>query len=422
MTKKADRDQVRRQNRSVILQTLRREGALARIELGEKTHLSPATVTAITFDLIEEGLLRDRASDDGKPAIGRGRPRTLLALDPQAADILGVKISLGKIELILTDFSGRRVSTETCAIDTQAATRTSIAKDLIAAISGFLTQHDIAHGRIAEIVVASQGVVDTRSGSIIWSPAFSVRDIPLLEPLSQAFGVKCSLSNDANMIAEALHDSNPEHYSGTFAVVFIDYGVGMGMFFDNKVFTGETGAAAELGHTNHVPGGPLCRCGKRGCLEAFLSDYALARAARGLPDAHDPWTIEVGANEIADLVTQADAGDEVARKILHDAGRALGYGIARLVAIIDPGHIALTGAGMRAFKHMREAMQSGLEEALVADLRRNVTIDPHPWDEDLIAAGMVAGALKRLDRTTFASPPRRADAATPADTKLKVSA
>lgn len=373
MTKKADRDQVRRQNRGVILQTLRREGPLARIELGERTSLSPATVTAITSDLIEEGLLRDRVTEDNKPTGGRGRPRTLLALDPDAADILGVKISLGKAELILTDFSGERVADETLSIDTMAATRTDVATILIDAITTFLDRNGIARARLAEILVASQGVVDTRSGTIAWSPAFSVRDIPLLQPLQTAFGVDCSIANDANMVAEALHDADPERYSDTFAVVFIDYGVGMGLFLDNQVYTGVTGAAAEFGHANHMPGGPLCRCGRNGCLEAFLGDYALARTARGLPDGQDPWTIDVGPNEIADLVARAESGDEAARKVFFEAGRALGYGIARLVAIIDPGHIALTGTGMRAFEHMRVGMNTGLEEALVADLRRNVT-------------------------------------------------
>ncbi|AXS40952.1 ROK family transcriptional regulator [Breoghania sp. L-A4] len=402
MTKKADRDQVRRQNRSVILQTLRREGPLARIELGERTHLSPATVTAITSDLIDEGLLREAASDDERPASGRGRPRTLLALDPSAAVLLGVKISLGKIELILTDFSGHRVASETHAVETYTATRGGVSETLIAAITRFLQRLTVAPSRLAEILVASQGVVDTRSGSIVWSPAFKVRDIPLLEPLRHAFGINCSLANDANMIAEALHDADPARYSGTFAVVFIDYGVGMGMFFDNRVYTGETGAAGEFGHTNHVPGGPLCRCGRRGCLEAFLGDYALVRMARGLPDAHDPWQIDFEAEDIAALVARADTGDAEARAVFFKAGHALGYGVARLVATIDPGHIALTGAGMRAFAHMREGLDAGLEEALVADLRRNVTIDPHPWNEDLIAAGMIAGALARLDRVTFA--------------------
>src|SRR5690606_24384588 len=110
MTQKADRDQIRRQNRSIVLQALRRDGPQARIDLGRTTHLSPATVTSITSDLIEEELIIGIEDKEHKERLTRGRPRSLLALNPAASAVLAVKISVNTIEFALADYSGQVVA------------------------------------------------------------------------------------------------------------------------------------------------------------------------------------------------------------------------------------------------------------------------------------------------------------------------
>ncbi|SHL21820.1 ROK family transcriptional regulator [Roseibium suaedae] len=397
MTKKADRDQIRRQNRSIILQTLRRNGPLARIDLGQITRLSPATVTAITSDLLDQGLIEGIESEEPKAHLSRGRPRSLLQLNPDAACVLGIRLSVNAIDIALANFSGETVRTSSIAFDSSAADHENFPEVLIAAIRKFIAEAGLAEKKIKEIGVAAQGVVELSSGCVVWSPAFSGQNIPIVEPLQAAFNARCLLSNDTNMITEALHWSDPGTYSGTFAVVMLDYGVGMGLYLDNKLFAGASGKAAEFGHANHVPGGALCRCGKRGCMEAYLSDYALVRAASHLPETTDPDDVEAGVAGLAALITKAQQGEEPALEAFAKAGRVLGYGLARLLAIIDPSRIVLTGAAMRAFSFMEKGMEEGLEEALVADLRQNFVIDVMPWEEDFIRRGLIAQAMERLD-------------------------
>ncbi|MBD8891940.1 ROK family transcriptional regulator [Roseibium litorale] len=397
MTKKADRDQIRRQNRSIILQTLRRNGPLARIDLGQITRLSPATVTAITSDLLDQGLIEGIESDEPKAPLSRGRPRSLLQLNPDAACVLGIRLSVNAIDIALANFAGETVQTSKVAFDSSKADEKNFPQVLIIAIRGFIADAGLVENKIREIGVAAQGVVELSSGCVVWSPAFSGRNIPIVEPLQAAFNARCLLSNDTNMITEALHWSDPGTYSGTFAVVMLDYGVGMGLYLDNKLFAGASGKAAEFGHANHVPGGALCRCGKRGCMEAYLSDYALVRAASHLPETTDPDDVDAGVAGLAALITRAQQGDTSALETFAKAGRVLGYGLARLLAIIDPSRIVLTGAAMRAFSFMEQGMQDGLEEALVADLRQNFVIDVMPWEEDFIRRGLIAQAMERLD-------------------------
>ncbi|WP_051644936.1 ROK family protein [Labrenzia sp. DG1229] len=409
MTRKADRDQIRRQNRSIVLQALRRGGSMARIDLGQITRLSPATVTAITSDLLDQGLILSLESEEPKTPQARGRPRTLLKLNPDAAFIIGARLSVNNIDLSLVDFAGDVVRDKRTKFDSASADASSFPEILITAISNFLVEAGVQRGRVQEIGIAAQGVVETETGQVAWSPAFAGRKIPIVSPLQDAFGAQCYISNDTNMITEALHWSDPNRYSGTFAVIMLDYGVGMGLYLNNQLFSGASGTAAEFGHANHIPGGALCRCGKRGCLEAYLSDYALVRSATHLPEDTDPMTIRAGVRGLAQLLDKAASGDENALKAFHEAGRVLGYGVARVIAMIDPKRLVLTGAAMRAFSFMEKGMRDGLEEALVADLRNNFSLDVMPWNEDFIRSGLIAQSMERLDKDFLGAAARTAD-------------
>jgi predicted NBD/HSP70 family sugar kinase len=402
MTQKADRDQIRRQNRSIVLQALRRKGPQARIDLGRVTELSPATVTSITSDLISEGLVVgvDEQAQREREKGTRGRPRSLLALRGSAASVLAVKLSVNRIELALADYGGRLLARGSTVFDSATVTADGFGRTLVAAIGAFVEEEGA--GKPAVIAIAAQGVVDDSAGTVAWSPAFALRHMPVVAPLREAFGVACMLSNDTNMIAEALHRIDPLRYGGTFAVLFVDYGVGMGLFVNNRLFVGETGAAAEIGHASHIPGGALCRCGRRGCLEAYLGDYALRRHALGLDPQTPPARVPVGRDTVRELIRDAEKGDAGALDAFRAGGIALGYTFARVIATLDPRRIVVTGAASNAYPLMREAALAALEEALVADLRGDVEIEAIAWEEDLILRGTIARALHSLDTEVFA--------------------
>jgi predicted NBD/HSP70 family sugar kinase len=411
MHQKADRDQIRRQNRSIILQALRRTGTRARIDLGRQTHLSPATVTSITSDLIAENIVTGVEDTGQKTKAARGRPRALLSLNADAACVLAIKISVNTIDLALVDYRGLRIARARALFDSATATAEDFGRTLVAATLRFLDE-DARRARPAIVSVAAQGVVDDAAGTVTWSPAFVVRHVPVVGPLVAALGVACRLSNDTNMIAEALHRSDPARYGGTFAVIFMDYGVGMGLFVNDRLFVGETGAAAEIGHANHMPGGALCRCGRRGCLEAYLADYAIQRHALGLDPATPPADIPMPPDTIARLIDEAERGNAGARQAFAAAGEALGYAIARLVASLDPGRIVVTGGAIPAWPLIQASVHAALREALVEDLRCHVIIEPVDWEEDLALRGTVARGLHELDTRVFAEPASVTTAAT----------
>ena len=404
MQSKADTELVRRQNRGLVLEALRREGMMARVELGRITGLSPATISAITADLLAENLIVTAAIDDkAERPIGRGRPRVALSLNAEAAYVPGVKISLNSVTLLLADYSGHLVETSRHPIPTVGPEAPEFVPRLAALIRDELGKRGIPLRQVPVIPVAIPGVVDRTTGRLVWSPTVSVDVGAVPGPLSEALGVPVSMTNDVDMMAQALNSRDPKRFGGTFAIIFIAYGIGMGLYINGRLFSGAFGSGAEFGHTNHIPGGPLCRCGRRGCVEAYVADYAIYRSVERLPPDEPPADIDPDADTMAKLEERARSGDDRVRAAYHQAGLALGYGLSRLMGIINPERVVLTGRGVAAFDLMREGFQAGIDEGLVAEIGRMTEIEVLSPEDDLVDVGILAGALQRLDREVFAS-------------------
>ena len=403
MREKADSDLVRRQNRRLVLDALRQSGPLARIELGRHTGLSPASITSISAQLIGDGIVHE-VEVQSPPVVPmrRGRPLTQLDINPKAAHVVAVKISIDGIEIALADSRGGIVSRGISRIAIYDAEAASFGKAVAAEIAKQLKASHVAARQVARIGIAVQGVADSQAGTIVWSPAFRRRNIPVATVVQDELGIACSIANDANMIAEGLIGADRDRYSGTAAVVFMGYGVGMGLILNGQVYHGPTGAAAEFGHMNHLPGGPLCRCGRRGCVEAYAADYSILRWASGNALSLPPSFSGIPEHEMQSLEAAARGGDPNALGAYAKAGEALGYGLARMMALLSPTRIVLAGPGTRAIDLIEPSLRQAIEEGLVDELRRNVEIEVVPIHTDMIIKGTIEGALRLLDREVFA--------------------
>ena len=401
MKNKADSDLIRRQNRHLVLEALRFAGRAPRTEIGRLTGLSLATITSITTQLLNEELLRED-SDGSAVTARRGRPSVDLTLNPKATHVIAVKISIDKFELVLADYAGSRLAHEIKTIATHEMKSEAIGQTTAALILAFMADQKIKPKNVRIIGVAVQGAAETGAGHLMWSPAFKATGIALTEPISRLTGIDCTLSNDANMIAEGLMAREHYRYKGTAAVIFLGYGVGMGLVIDGKTYHGSTGAAAEFGHMNHIPQGALCRCGRAGCLEAYASDYGILRFAQGKDISTPPPTHAVDPAVMLALEKAARAGEQSALTAYAQAGAAIGYGLARLIALLNPDRIVISGPGSRAFDLMEKSIMAAIDESVVAALRQNIKIERQPIDHDMIISGTIDKLLHDLDREVFA--------------------
>lgn len=389
-------DTSRHDNTLAVIRTLREQGPVARVDLGILNGISSATVTSISAELLQQGLITELPPDTPRPS-GRGRPKTLIQLAPEAACVICVKLSINELQLVVGDYSGQMQHSEHHSVATLALTP----EDLVALLEEKIAAvRDLAlasHRRLVGICLAVQGVVASHSGTLIWSPALSFRNTPLAPLVAERFDCPVLLENDANCIASVL--ATQPAYAGypNLAVIMLGYGIGMSLLIDGVPFLGANGSAAEFGHSKYQPGGAQCACGKRGCVEAYASDYALYREAREvleLPAGDSAHPSEAQMQALTQLAMQ---GDPDAQRIFAEAGRALGYGMANLLALFNPDLVLVTGSGVRGYAAMQEAMQAAIDEALVSELIGPTRIVSCPWDRDMTCLGGIGITLQATD-------------------------
>lgn len=397
MREKADGEWMRRQNRLLLVEALRRHGPMARTEIGRETGLSLATVTSITGDLIAEGLIAEVA--DGAHHARPGRPLQKLRLNAGAAAGLGVEVYFDALHFRLVSYDGSVMASATADPMPRTTKATAFGARLSRAAKAFVAANLPEGTRLAQAGVLVQGIADPRNGSIAWSPAFNARNIPVLPPLREALGVPASIANDSNLAAEALLTLESDRYGGSSCVVFLGNGVGMGLVLNGRVHLGPHGAAAEFGHMNHRPGGPLCRCGCRGCLEAYTADYGIHRAAMGLDPALPPGNAAVSSADMAAIAAKARRGNKVARAAFDQAGEALGYCLGRAISILDLDRVVLTGSGLDQWDLIEPPMRRALDASLPSGLAKDLPIDL--WTEtnaSLMTRGLLSSILAQIDR------------------------
>lgn len=376
-----NRDLIRAINRSSVLNTIKSAGPLSRTEVSRRTGLSAATITTITNELIEEHLVFEKAEGDSSG----GRKPILLALNPRGGFVIGAKLTEDHISVALTDLEATILARRTITLnDTR---QEGVLASFCQVVDGLLETERIDRERFYGVGVGLAGIVDSERGLLRQSPIFGWEQIPLAEKLHECLGTPVYIDNDVNTLTLTELWFGRGLGINNFLTVTIGRGVGLGIVLDGKLYTGARGGAGEFGHTVVSPDGPLCACGKRGCLETYISDPALVRQAQ-----------EMGmrVEHVGDLVGLAEAGDERARVLLAQAGALLGRSLANLVNVLVPQLIILSGEGVRVgdwlFKPMRQALQANTMPALAHDYELKIDV----WDEYAWARGATGLVLRQL--------------------------
>jgi predicted NBD/HSP70 family sugar kinase len=391
--KTADPELMRAINRYHVIDTIRRDGPIARVEIAERTELSPATVSAITGALIEEGLvdvLRIASAENG----GRGRPRLLLGLNGHAYHVAGVKLSAQRISITITDARGEALAALVLPVQL-ARQSTDVIADLIEdGVRQCVSDAGLAIAGISGVGIGLPGVIDGIGGISHWSPILGARPEPFAGAVQHRLGVRTLIENDANLVALAEHWFGYGRGLQTFAVVTVENTIGMGLIVDGRLYRGAHGVGPELGHVKMEAGGALCRCGQHGCLEAYASDWGILRTAEEMG------LIEAGngdaARRIGQLVQRAQQGDAALIPLFERAGAMLGLAIANVANLLNPPRIILTGEGLRAGDLLRKPLLAAIETHALPALREAMEVTFHPWGDEMWARGAAAIVLRRI--------------------------
>ncbi|WP_439943137.1 ROK family transcriptional regulator [Streptomyces sp. BBFR115] len=309
---------LRSHNAALVLDLLRRAGAdgISRLELAERTGLTPQAVSKITARLRERGL----AAEAGRRASTGGKPRTVLRLVPEAGHSVGVHVDRDEVRAVLVDLNGTVVGERLRPLDLETAAGAQAVVEAVAAqaeaLVGQVLGADSARAASAATLVgvgvALPGPLDHRRGVLHRVTGFPQWDgFPLRDALVRRLGVPVVVDKDTNAAALGLALTAAEDGGGSFAYVHLGTGLGAGLVIGGTVHRGARTGAGEFGHQVIQLDGPPCGCGDRGCLEALC----LAAVERG---------------------------------DVEEAARVLGVGAANLVGLLDIDRVLLGGRTVAA--------------------------------------------------------------------------
>ncbi|WP_292238540.1 ROK family transcriptional regulator, partial [Mesorhizobium sp.] len=295
-------DDLRRRNRAMVLSAVRRAGQPSRTEIAATTGLSHSTISAISSDLIQEGILAESKPSE-TASLKRGRPQVGLALKPEAAAVVTVVLSLNFLSVAVIDYAGQVIAEEQRRLDTLTMPRNELIGECLAIVRRRLDDPDLDVGSVARIAMGIQGITDSHARAMLWSPITPLTDIPFADILEKEFGIPATMENDCNMMAVALQWRDPHRYRDNFIAILLSHGIGMGLVLKGELFTGTHSSGGEFGHMIHRPGGALCRCGRRGCVEAYAGNYAIWRSAMKMSEDAEP--VDVGDADMRALAAKA---------------------------------------------------------------------------------------------------------------------
>lgn len=382
--------------RQQVFEQVRANGQMPRMDVARALNISPGSVTTITSDLIARGLLQE--VEDSQRGPSRGRPPIALRVAPLSRFVVGMKLSDERHTAVLLDLAGNIVAG---AHQTSGALRQSneeILADVNTLMGKLLQKAGRAPDDISAVGIGLPGLVDACTGVVRWSPVMTETDTPLRGQLAAMLGLPVSLDNDTNLLTLAELWFGAGRGISNFAVVTIERGVGMGLVLNNRLFRGALGPGMELGHTKVQLDGALCRCGQRGCLEAYVADYALIREAGTALD-RDPRIDSSAVTMIETLYQEANAGNEAALAIFSRAGRFLSVGLANIVQLFDPERIILSGERMRYAYMTADDMLAEMNSMILPAGRTPTPVDIHAWSGSVWAKGAAALALSELTDT-----------------------
>jgi predicted NBD/HSP70 family sugar kinase len=398
----SDSDSVRRQNRGLVLGALRVQGPLSRTALATGTGLSHASITAITHDLVEQQIIHDLAPAERSDHRGRGRPATLVGFNRQAGTAALFEIDVNRARLSLVDYGGVLVDRVETPIGPGTFAETPPTRFLADRLRQ-MQERNPAEARVMQrVAISIQGILDRDGQSLKWSPVAHIANTPFAHELALEFGLPVALHKRGRLLAEGARWLDPALHDASVATVFVGSTVAMGMTFRGQILGRGDEGGTEFGHMNHLPNGALCRCGMRGCIEAYASDYGVLRTAYSVPETATP-APAVPPQEYEALIAGAETGNRAATHAFNLAGRAIGFGLSRMMAVFDPSHILIVGPGARAFSLMQNEINAALLGSLVCRVNGLPELVAYRDEREPVFKGLLMKTLNEIDQTDFAT-------------------
>ena len=332
---------IKKINSKNILNIIRKRGPISRSEIAEITGLTPATITNITSELIDNNLIVEGESGDSSG----GRKPIMLRIRCDYYRVIGVYLGSRKIKIIASDLMANTKYKKEIPYEKKPLTAVEaleIIKNEIISIN----EKYLAKGKkVVGVGIGIHGLVDSNKGISIFAPNLGWRNINIVETLEKATNIPVYIDNNTRTMGLGERWFGTGKNVSSFFCLNVEYGIGGSLFIADNSF-----GAGEIGHTTVDVNGEICSCGNRGCLETIASVKALTKMAfEGYNEHKDSSIFECqDINSPDDILPEkifesARMGDEFAISLIRRIGENIGIGIANIINTLNPELVIING-------------------------------------------------------------------------------
>jgi predicted NBD/HSP70 family sugar kinase len=358
---------LRRDNRSVLLSSLYFDQPRSRHDLSETTGLSPASVSNVVRELIDEGIVAEAGSVDSDG----GRPRVLLQVNPDYGYVIGVDVGETRVQVELLDLMMTERAKADYSLDPREHGADVIVEAILSGLDAVMANGSVSSSAVLGIGVGVSGIVEKGPEVLVHGQTFGWDSVQLERLLRSGTRLPLHIDNGAKTMGQAELWFGAGRGAQHAVVCLIGSGIGASIITNGNTHRGTSSSAAEWGHTTIVVGGRSCRCGSRGCLEAYVGAEAiLDRYGHSVPGEDEE-------SALAAFIAAADHSP-AAEQLLAETALYLGVGIADLINLINPERIIIGGwAGLLLGERMLPAIREAARQHSLS----------HPFAETSIELG-----------------------------------
>ena len=394
---KSDTNVVEQKNNSQkkkIIKHLFLYGAMANTDIGKYIKLSTPKIISLLNELKNEGLIEELGPGNSSG----GRRPNLYGNKEDAFYIVGISINIYKTSVSIFNAKNQKI------IDNQIlpltiSHGTSIIDPIVEFTKNIIQENQIPEEKIIGIGIEMPGLVDSETGV---NKTYMVSGRPVAQIFQEKFGMDVLIENDAKTRAFAELRFGEARSKKNVLAVHLDWGIGLGIIVNGKLYKGRDGFAGEFGHLPMVDNGILCNCGKYGCLETIASGTAIVRMAKeglktgrssllGQLVSEDPDKIE-----IRNVVQAAVMGDQYSISTLANVGHWLGKGLSYLIQIFNPELIILGGRMSEANLFILPPIQQSIQIFCNPELGNKIQIKVSELGSQAGIQGVAALMLEHI--------------------------
>ncbi|BEP13393.1 ROK family transcriptional regulator [Acidothermaceae bacterium B102] len=332
---------LRKINRSRALVEMYLHGPMTRLEIATAAGVSPATVSNLVSELLDQGVLIEVGIEDSDG----GRPRVLLSVNPAYGYVVGVDVGETGTLVELFDLGMQPLASHAMSLSSDVLVPAESVDQVLEGLATVIKRSGVDEQSILGVGVGVPGMVAHGDDAVVDAQTVGWEAVPLGRLLRRGTSLPLLVDNGAKTLGQAEKWFGAARNVDNAIIVLLGAGVGTSIITDGELYRGSSSSAGEWGHTTMAVNGKTCRCGASGCLEAYVGARAmLARYAELAGTADDAGSSDDIIGRLEHVISAGATGsDRAAVALLEETASYLGAGLADLVNLFNPQRIVIGG-------------------------------------------------------------------------------